>query len=148
MPSSYTCLHYHLIWSTKDRRPMISPEIRDRLYSFIGGIIRNDGGVLLCAGGMPDHIHLSCSLDKKIALSDALRDIKSNSSGWARETFGVEFAWQTGYAAFSVSHSGLEALRSYLVGQEAHHRRISFKEELVALLKKHEVEYDERYVFE
>ena len=148
MPSSYTCLHYHLVWSTKDRRPIITPVVRDRLYSFIGGIIRNNGGILLSAGGVPDHVHHCCSLDKKLALSDVLRDIKSNSSGWVRETFNVDFAWQTGYAAFSVSHSGLAAIRRYIAGQEEHHRKMSFKEELLALLKKHEVEYDERYVFE
>lgn len=116
MPSSYTCLRYHLIWSTKHREPLIVGEMMPRLFEYIGGILRGHGGKLLAAGGMPDHIHLLADISKQQAIADAVRDMKANSSKWIHDTFPNQrgFAWQTGYAAFTVSAFNSDAVRSYL----------------------------------
>ena len=150
MPSSYTCLRYHLIWSTKHREPLIVDEFRDRLFEYIGGILRGHGGKLLAAGGMPDHVHLLADVSKQQAIADAVRDIKANSSGWIHETFPQHraFAWQTGYGAFTVSYSNVETVKRYIANQAEHHRVRSFQEEFVEFLRKHEVEYEEKYLWE
>ena len=150
MPSSYTCLRYHLIWSTKHRQPLISEDIRDRLFQYIGGIIRDDGGKLLAAGGMPDHVHLLADIGKQQSVVDAVRDIKANSSGWIHKTFPQyqSFAWQTGYGAFTVSYSSVEAVKNYIANQAEHHRQRTFQEEFVEFLQRHGIEYDERYLWE
>jgi REP element-mobilizing transposase RayT len=150
VPSSYTHLLYHLVFSTKDRRPLITPELRAELYPYIGGIIRNKPGILLDIGGMPDHVHLVARLRPDIALAEMLCVIKANSSKWANERrdLTTEFAWQKGYGAFTVSESQLAVVRHYVQMQEEHHRKQTFQEEFVALLKKHGIEYDERYLWE
>ena len=150
MPSSYTCLRYHLIWSTKHRQPLISEDIRDRLFQYIGGIIRDDGGKLLAAGGMPDHVHLLADIGKQHSVVDAIRDIKANSSGWIHKTFPQfqSFAWQTGYGAFTVSYSSVEAVKNYIANQAEHHRKRTFQEEFVEFLQRHGIEYDDRYLWE
>ena len=150
MPSSYTCLRYHLIWSTKHRQPLISEDIRDRLFQYIGGIIRDDGGKLLAAGGMPDHVHLLADIGKQQSVVDAVRDIKANSSGWIHKTFPQfqSFAWQTGYGAFTVSYSSVEAVKNYIANQAEHHRKRTFQEEFVEFLQRHGIEYDDRYLWE
>ena len=150
MPSSYTCLRYHLIWSTKHRQPLISEDIRDRLFQYIGGIIRDDGGKLLAAGGMPDHVHLLADIGKHQSVVDAVRDIKANSSGWIHKTFPQfqSFAWQTGYGAFTVSYSSVEAVKNYIANQAEHHRQRTFQEEFVEFLQRHGIEYDDRYLWE
>ncbi|HQR09350.1 MAG TPA: IS200/IS605 family transposase [Gemmatales bacterium] len=147
MPSTYTKLYYHIIYSTKERRPLIDSVWEERLYSVIGGIIREHQGVLLAAGGMPDHVHLLVSCRPTVALSSLLRDIKSNSSNWVHEQFTKDFAWQEGYSAFTVSHSGTPEVKDYIAHQKEHHRKRDYKEELLAMLKLNEVEFDERYVF-
>ncbi len=149
MPSSYTCLYYHIIFSTKHRRPQITPDLRARLYPYVAGIITNQKGHLLAIGGMPDHVHLLVSLPAHTSVSAALRLVKSNSSKWVHETFASrrDFAWQDGYAAFSVSASNRDAVRRYIAAQDGHHRRVSFQDELVDFLKRHEIAYDERYIW-
>ena len=150
MPSSYLCLHYHLIFGTKQRKPQIAADLAPRLYHYIGGIVRGVNGVLLAAGGMPDHVHLLVRLRATPSIADVLRDIKAGSSGWVHDTFAerTEFAWQIGYAAFAVSLSILGAVKEYIAMQEEHHRGTSFEEEFVSFLKKHEIEYDERYLWD
>jgi len=150
MPSSHLCLHYHLIFGTKHRKPQIVPDLAPRLYDYIGGIVRGVGGVLIAAGGMTDHVHLLVRLGAVRGISDVLRDIKSGSSGWVHTTFPehTEFAWQTGYAAFAVSLSGIVAVREYIERQEEHHTETTFQEELVAFLDKHGIPYDEQYLWE
>lgn len=148
MPSTNTKLYYHIVYSTKKRRPLIDSAWEERLYSYTGGIIREKRGVLLAAGGMPDHVHLLLSTKPDVALSALIRDIKSNSSGWVHEQFTQDFAWQEGYSAFTVSHSSLDDVKSYLFHQKEHHRKRDFKEELLAILRLNEVEFDERYVFD
>ena len=149
MGQSYTCLHYHVIFSTKDRRPLITPDFRQRLYDYVGGIIRGEKGQLLSGGGTKDHVHLLANLQSQPAVSDVIRVIKSNSSKWVHETFRDKagFAWQVGYGAFTVSHSGIGQVRRYIENQEEHHRARSFKEEYVAFLDRHGIEYDERYIW-
>lgn len=129
---------------------MIKPVLQARLYEYIGGIIRAEKGVLIAAGGMPDHIHLLARLHAGTCVSDLLRDLKSNSSGWIHDTFPAfrDFAWQTGYAAFSVSHSAFDQVRGYIEAQEDHHRGMDFRREFTGLLDRHEIPYDVRYVFE
>ena len=150
MPSTYTSLHYHIIFSTKQRRPFITSDLGPRLYDYIGGIIRHEKGILRCAGGVADHVHLLATLPPTRAISDWMRVIKSNSSGWIHETFPDQraFGWQDGYGAFTVSKSGLADVERYIAGQEEHHRRVSFKEEFVEFLRRNEIEYDERYLWD
>ena len=150
MPQSLACLHVHIIFSTKNRAPELLPEWQPRLHSYLGGILRAHGGKLLAAGGMPDHIHLLVSMSRDTSVSEIVRLLKSNSSGWIHATFSdrTRFAWQTGYAAFAVSYSHVAAVKSYILAQEKHHRKKSFQEELVTFLKRHELEYDERYLWD
>ena len=125
---------------------MLGDELRPRLYEYMGGIVRGCGGVLMAAGGMPDHVHLLASLGRRTTLADALRDIKANSSRWIQATFPsmAGFAWQSGYGAFTVSHSHLERTRAYIAGQAEHHRVMTFQEEFRAFLDRHGIAYDER----
>ncbi len=150
MPQSYTSLHYHLIFSTKHRAPLITPEVQPRLFEFIGGILRAEKSCLLAAGGMPDHVHLLCGLSKELAVAEALRIVKAGSSRWVHDTFPElsSFAWQAGYGAFTVSSSNLEQVKNYLARQEAHHRERTFQEELLAFLQRHGVVYEEKYLWD
>ena len=149
MPQSYTCLHYHLIFATQDRVPHLTPDLRRRVLDYVGGIIKNERGVLIAAGGAQDHIHLLAGLHPEKAVADMLRVIKANASKWVHENFPAQpaFAWQAGYGAFSVSRSNLDEVRRYIGGQEEHHRRISFEEEFRQFLDRHGIAYDPRYLW-
>jgi REP-associated tyrosine transposase len=149
MPQSYTCLHYHLIFSTKDRLPTISAGLRPRLHEYIGGILRADRGTLLAAGGTENHIHLLAAISKEQAVAQAVRRIKANSSRWVHETFPDQraFAWQTGYGAFTIGYTGLDSVRGYIERQEEHHRTVSFEEEFLEFLQRYGVSYDPRYLW-
>ena len=150
MPQSYAALYCHIIFSTKHREPLISRELQPRLFAYIGGILRDEGNALLDAGGMPDHVHLLASLNRQTSAAELVRLVKANSSGWVHKTFPElsGFAWQNGYGAFSVSASNLPAVKRYLAGQEEHHRTRTFQAEFIEFLKKHGIEYDERYLWE
>ena len=150
MPQSFVCMNCHIIFSTKKREPLIMPDAAPRLHEYIAGTIRQTGCKLLAAGGMPDHVHLLVSLGKQKALADAVRDIKANSSRWIHETFDKlrGFAWQTGYGGFAVSYSNTEDVKRYIANQREHHRVRTFKEEFLAFLERHHVEYDERYIWD
>jgi putative transposase len=149
MPGTFSNLVYHIIFSTKHRLPQISEDIRPRLYDYLGGSVRGERGVLYAIGGMPDHMHLLVRWRTDGAISDLMRNIKGGSSSWVHDTLGLrEFAWQEGYAAFSVSQSAVEDVKAYLARQEEHHRRRSFKEEYIEFLERNNVEYDLRYVFD
>jgi len=145
---SYTSLNHHIVFSTKERRPFLKADTMSRLVPYLGGIIRDDGGTMLKANGPADHIHVIVTLPATLALADVLRTVKSVSSKWIHGTFPrlKAFAWQDGYAAFSVSRSVLPKVVRYVADQAEHHRKMSFTEELVALLKKHGIAYDERYL--
>jgi REP element-mobilizing transposase RayT len=149
MPSTYTNLVYHIVFSTKNRQPLITDEFKEELYRYIGGIIRAEGGVQIEIGGVADHVHILAKFKPSIAVSDMLRLIKANSSKWANEGKSKQhFAWQEGFSAFSVSESQFDLVRRYIRNQEEHHRGQSFQEELVALLEKHGVDYDSRYLLD
>lgn len=150
MPQSYVCLPIHVVFSTKNRAPLIQTEWEHRLYSYIGGILREEKCVLLAAGGMPDHVHLLVSWSKERSIADVLRVIKTNSSKWIHQTFPNQhdFAWQTGYAAFAVSQSNVESVKTYIANQKVHHRTMSFQDELIAFLNKHNIPFNEQYLFD
>jgi REP-associated tyrosine transposase len=150
MAGTYTNLLYHLVFSTKGRYPLITTELQSDLYAYMGGIIRGEGGVLLEIGGMPDHVHLLVKFKPTISISDMLRRIKANSSGWVNEEReGLrKFGWQDGYAAFTVSESQIGVVRQYIQQQEAHHRGLSYQDEFRALLERHGIEYDEQYLWD
>ncbi len=149
MSHTYTYLVTHVVFSTKDRLPMISADLKPRLFPYMNGIIGNIEGKALAIGGMPDHVHLLLSLPPTVSIAETMRVLKANSSKWLHENEPKQskFGWQTGYAAFSVSRSGVEDVARYIENQEEHHRKFPFQEELLALLKKHEIEYDERYIW-
>jgi putative transposase len=148
MATSFANLLVHVVFSTKHRVPSIEKDRRDSLQGYIGGVARQEGAILLEAGGMPDHIHLLIKLHADLSVARLVRLIKSNSSRWLNQQSGRtgRFEWQTGYGAFSVSESRINGLRSYIRRQEEHHARMSFPEELVLLLRRHHIEYDERYL--
>ena len=146
MPQSYCSLVYHIVYSTKDRRSWLNGEVRQRAHEYLGGTIRREGGAALIVNGPADHVHILARLRQDKAVSDVVRALKANSSGWLRAKF-ADFREQTGYAAFSVSKSDVPKVRRYIANQEAHHKKRTFKEELVALLQAHRIEYDERYLW-
>jgi REP element-mobilizing transposase RayT len=136
------------VFSTKDRQPLITPNCESRLYDYIGGTIRGLGGICLELNGTEDHIHLLAKLRPDKALSDVLRELKANASGWMHDVFPElrKFSWQRGYGAFTVSHSNLAQIRNYISRQKEHHRRISFRDEFVQFLNLNGIKYDERYI--
>ncbi len=149
MAKSYTNLIYHLVFSTKDRAPLITPITQTRLYDYIGGIIRNLGGISLGINGVADHVHVLAKLRADKALSDVLRDLKANASGWMHDVFpdSKDFAWQNGYGAFTVSASQVAAVQRYIARQAEHHQQNSFADEFTELLRLNEIEFDERYLW-
>jgi len=148
MSQSYTNLIYHIIFSTKDRQPLIADAHQSRLYDYIGGTIRGQGGISLAINGTEDHVHLLAKLRLDKALSDVLRDLKANASGWMHEVFPdlEDFAWQRGYGAFTVSASQVEQVQNYIARQREHHQKRSFRDEFAAFLRANGVEFDERYL--
>ncbi len=146
---SYVSSYFHCVFSTKERRPLITPELRERLWPFLGGIARQNKMKAVEIGGVADHVHLLLSLPATIPISKAMQLIKGGSSKWIHETFPNQrlFAWQEEYGAFSVSVSQLDKTIAYIRGQPEHHRKLTFQEEFLMLLKKHGIEYDERYLW-
>ncbi len=147
---SYISSYYHCVFSTKERRPLMLPPLRDRLWPFIGGIARQNQMKAIQIGGMPDHIHILLSMPSTVTIAKAMQLIKGGSSKWVHDTFPRHslFRWQVKYGAFGVSVSLLDKTIEYIKNQEEHHRRMTFKEEFLALLKKHQIAYDERYLWE
>lgn len=129
---------------------MITPKLQERLFAYIGGIARENGFELIAAGGIEDHVHLLISLSRTISIAKAMQLIKGGSSKWIHDTFPElsSFEWQEGYGAFSVSTSNKSKVISYINNQPEHHKKQAFKSEFISFLKRHEIEYDERYVFD
>jgi putative transposase len=150
MPGTYTQLYYHIVFSTKNRRPQIAASIETELQKYISGILRNLECTCFEINGVPDHLHILATIPPKLSISDTLRTIKANSSKWLRETKPEchDFAWQDGYSAFTVSASQIDVVRNYIRDQKKHHQRRDFKEEQLELLEKHGVEYEERYLLD
>ena len=146
MGSTFFSLHYHIVFSTKERRPLIRAEWRPRLHSYLGGIIRRMNAVAEIVGGVEDHVHLMASLRPVHCLANMMRDLKKDSTNWVKENLDRSFAWQEGYAAFTVSPSATNNVKNYIANQESHHSKHSFVVELKELLAKAHVEYDEKYL--
>jgi REP element-mobilizing transposase RayT len=147
---SYINSWFHCVFSTKERRPLITPPLRERLWPFLGGIARQNRMKALEIGGTLDHVHILVSVPATLSIAQGLRLLKGASSKWVHETFPEHrrFRWQEKYGAFSVSVSQLDKAIRYIQGQEQPHRRRTFQEEFVALLKRHRIEYDERYLWD
>jgi putative transposase len=138
----------HLIFSTKQRKPLIKPQIRSGLFAYLGGIVRQLRSTALIINGTDDHVHLLLRIRPAHSIAEIARVIKTNSSGWIHAKGHREFAWQAGYGVFSVSESSIPAVTKYIATQDEHHKRHSFQEEFVAFLKKNKVAYDERYIWD
>ena len=150
MGHTYTQVHLHVIFSTKERRRWLAPDVQERLYQYMARIAENEFGEALVIGGIEDHLHGLVRLRSAVALATAMRKWKSLSSRWIHDTFPnlATFAWQQGYAAFSVSKSAVGEVCEYIRRQAEHHHRKTFEEEFVEFLKRHEIDYDPRYVFD
>jgi putative transposase len=148
MAQSFTNLLYHVLFSTKDRAPLVTAEIESRLHEYLGGMVKARGGIPLAINGMPDHVHLLVKLRQDQALADFMKELKSISSGWVHDTFpsAGRFAWQNGYAAFTVSDSRAAKVVAYIRNQKQHHMKMTALEELKKLLTAHKIAFDEKYL--
>lgn len=148
MAGTYTQLLFHVVFSTKGRAPFITDAVRERLYPYIGGIVRAEGGVLYAIGGVEDHVHMYLRWRPDCAIADLVRTVKSRSSRWIHEEFEAirDFAWQQGYAAFTVSPSQENAVKAYIASQREHHAREDYRSELMRILAAHGITFDERYL--
>jgi REP element-mobilizing transposase RayT len=149
MAHSYVSIYIHYIFSTKYRRKIITPELQQRLWPYMGGIARENKMKPMAIGGIEDHAHLFLSLPSTLSIAKAIQLVKGGSSTWVHDTFPQfrDFEWQEGYGAFSVSISRVAQTIAYIKNQKEHHQKQTFEEEYLAFLKKHGIEYDERYLW-
>ena len=144
---SYISIHAHIVFATKNRRPIISPAWRARLHDYLGGTVNGLDAVAQGVGGVDDHVHLLVGFKATHRMSDFMRELKKSSSTWVHDEIGLkEFAWQEGYSAFSVSPSARPGVKQYIANQEEHHRHKTHKEELIELLEKAGVEFDPKFL--
>lgn len=150
MAQSLAKIYLHVIFSTKNRAPLLADEWRDELFNVLGGTANNLDCQSLIVGGVADHVHMLFQLGRTITIADAIGKIKSTSSTWINQSHGLptEFHWQAGYAAFSVSQSNVEAVRECIRRQPEHHAKQSFQDELRERLRRYEIPYDEKYVWD
>ncbi|MEA2552997.1 MAG: REP-associated tyrosine transposase [Fimbriimonadaceae bacterium] len=146
MGSTYASLHCHVVFSTKDRSPVLRPDIRARAHEYLGGTLRGLGAYPEGVGGVEDHVHLLFGFRPSHCLADLVRETKKHTTKWCREHVHPEFAWQEGYAAFSVGASSLEAVKHYVATQEEHHGRTDYLDELRRLLSEANVPFEEKYL--
>ena len=149
MAQTLTTLLVHAVFSTKDRFRWLDPQLEPQLFPFASSIAANHGSRCLAINGTEDHVHMLLSLSKNMALSALMREIKKGTSRFMKRSDPARraFEWQDGYGAFSVSKSHLDVVREYIARQKEHHRKFTFEQEYLELLRRHETEYDERYVF-
>ena len=151
MPQSLSAVYIHLVFSTKERRPFLRDKtVRDSLHAYMGGVSKTLECPPLIVGGVEDHVHLLCRFGRTITQAEWVKELKRVSNGWlkAQGRDYADFEWQGGCADFSVSQSNLEQVKKYIASQEEHHRKVTFQDELRTLLHKHEIEFDERYVWD
>ncbi len=150
MPGTFSQIYIQIVFAVKGRENLIANSWKNELHKYIAGIIKGKGQKPIIVNGMPDHIHIFVGLKPVMAISDLVRDIKNNTSNFVKERNFVrgKFAWQEGYGAFSYSQSHIGNVYDYILNQEKHHQKKTFKEEYVDFLKKFEIEYDEKYLFE
>jgi len=149
MATTFTKILIHFIFSTKNREPLIHPDIESQLHAYMRGISKNHNSPVIAMNGIADHVHLLISMSKNIAVADLMEVVKKESSKWMKKqgrTFS-NFQWQEGYAGFSIGESAIDQVRGYIDNQKKHHRRTTCKEELLMFLKKYKVDYDERYIW-
>jgi len=151
MPQSLARILVHFVFSTKYRHPFLAEKnIRNEMHAYLGGVCKGLGCPVLIVGGVADHVHILSLLTRTLSVADVMGEIKRESSKWIKSKGGMltKFAWQNGYGAFSVGQSEVERVRTYIAGQEEHHRKKTFQDEYRAFLKEHGLEYDERYVWD
>lgn len=150
MSQTHHGLLIHVIFSTKNRSPVIDESWQDELFAYVGGIAKEHKAIVLASGGTDDHIHLLVKIHPSFAISDTVRHLKANSSRWInkQQKVNCRFEWQRGYGAFSVSQSNSEAVKAYIRGQREHHQARPFRDEYLEFLVRHRIEFDERYVFD
>jgi putative transposase len=148
MPQSLARNVVHLIFSTKNRQPLLVPELREGIFPYMAGTLRGIECPAIQLGGMADHVHILFVLSKNLKLTKAVEEVKKSSSIWAKEHGAPEFYWQGGYGAFSVSASNEDKVVEYIRRQEEHHSEMTFQTEFRKFLKKHRIEWDERYVWD
>ena len=150
MPSAFTQNFYHIVFSTKHRATLITPDLETRLYPFVGGILRDLRCTLLAINGTADHVHLLVRYRADLSHSELLQQVKGRSSKWVNETFPQlgHFAWQEGYGGFTVSKSVVPEVEAYIARQREHHQRLDFKTEFLELLRRHGIEFEEHDVFQ
>jgi len=148
--STYSQIYIQVVFAVKGRESLIKEQWEEELYKYITGIVRNKGQKMLAINGMPDHIHFLIGMKPSCCLSDLVREVKKSSNDFIKEKKFVKykFNWQEGFGAFSYSHSHLDKVIKYIMNQKIHHRKKTFKEEYIELLKKFEIEYKEEYLFE
>jgi REP element-mobilizing transposase RayT len=149
MANTFSALHYHVVFSTKNREPWIGHESESRVWSYLAGIALENGMKPLRIGGMPDHVHALLTVPARMSVSAAVQRLKGPSSKWIHEVFPEMrgFAWQDGYGAFTAGKSQIQNVDAYIAGQREHHRVRTFQDEFLALLKRHDIEYDPRYLW-
>jgi REP element-mobilizing transposase RayT len=148
MPQSLSRILLHLVFSTKNRIPMINKETGSQLHAYFTGILKNLKCPSLQVGGTEDHVHILCCLSRTIAVSDLLEEIKKSSSKWMKTKDVQNFFWQTGYGAFSIGESQIDKLTRYIQSQHEHHKKFTFQDEYRKFLKLYNIDYDERYVWD
>ncbi len=150
MPQSLSLVLIHVIFSTKERRPLLAPDTRPKLHAYLATVARNAGCEAYRVGGVADHVHLAIRFSRTLTIADIVEELKTSSSKWLKTQAPdlATFSWQRGYGCFSVGPSDLDALRASIDGQEEHHKRRTFQEEFRMFLKKYGVEYDEAYVWD
>jgi len=150
MANTFSQIYIQTVFAVQNRLSLIGPEFKEDLYKYITGIVRNQGQKLISINGMPDHVHILIGLNPAMALADLVREIKADSSNFINRNKWVrgKFSWQEGYGAFSYGHSQLSTIIRYIQNQEKHHSRRSFKDEYLTLLRKFDIAFDDKYVFE
>lgn len=151
MPQSLAKILVHTVFSTKDRRPFLSDKsLREELHRYLGGILANHDCQPIIIGGVEDHVHILTALARTVTAAETVKEVKRGSSLWLKtKSPDLDgFAWQNGYGIFSVGFSQVETVRDYIAGQEEHHRKVSFQDEFRSFLRKYEIEFDERYVWD
>jgi putative transposase len=150
MSHSFVSAIFHCAFSTKGRRNLITPDLQDRLWPYMGGIARENGITAMSIGGVENHVHLLLAISSTITVAQALQLIKGASSKWVHDTFPKHqyFAWQEGYGAFSIGISQVDRTVSYIQSQRDHHKKLTFQDEFRQILKRHGIEYDERYIWD
>ena len=149
MPETYTKIYIHVVFAVYKRQPLISNKWSNQLFAYINGIIENNNHKLIAINGMPDHVHLLISMSPEQALSDLLRDIKTNSTLWINrnQRQNIKFTWQRGYSAFAISFNDINRVRAYIENQQEHHRVKTYQEEVIQFLNENNISYDSQYLF-